>query len=543
MRVIPNTTISDANFSRASSATYVNVAGVLSTASSNVPRVQYDPVTHDIVGFLLESSATNLNTYSEDLNNAAYTLTASSYTSNAVNGPSGTLTADKLVENSATAEHYYTRTTAYTITANTTNVFSLFVKALTRTKLRVRMYDNATGNNYIYYDFDLNTATVSTNTNGGAASNHSAGITDYGSGWYRIHVSGLIDASSTAINIRVSLMNGASISYLGDGSSGLHVWGHQFESGQTPTSYIATTSASVTRAADVVSGGIFGSSSVAEPYAGETAWVSGATYAIGDVRILTETHRKYTRLTAGAGTTPPNLDATNWADSGPTNRWAMLDLNRSVQTSDTGPLVFVFSPGKRVDSFALVGLVSTSVRLQVLTPTGTVLDTTINTLDRNTTTWTEYLVGGFKYKATVIQFNLPIVSNTTFVVTINGSTVKCAGLVCGSSIYLGKPQYQAVNNAVNYSKIDRDAYGVATLTQRRTVPKVDVKLECAKATVDSLRQARSDLNAVVALWSGLDDEVDDGYFESLLILGIYREFSISIDYPDFAMTTLQIEEV
>ena len=47
-----------------------------------------------------------------------------------------------------------------------------------------------------------------------------------------------------------------------------------------------------------------------------TAWVSGTTYAIGDVRWSPITLQSYRRKTAGAGTTDPSADATNWAHLG-----------------------------------------------------------------------------------------------------------------------------------------------------------------------------------------------------------------------------------
>jgi len=43
------------------------------------------------------------------------------------------------------------------------------------------------------------------------------------------------------------------------------------------------------------------------------AWVSGTTYAVGDA--VTYSGLTYIRLIAGAGTTTPNLDTTNWAVS------------------------------------------------------------------------------------------------------------------------------------------------------------------------------------------------------------------------------------
>lgn len=46
---------------------------------------------------------------------------------------------------------------------------------------------------------------------------------------------------------------------------------------------------------------------------GASKWVSGTTYAIGDLRFSLSTGLLFRRLTAGAGTTDPASDATNWA--------------------------------------------------------------------------------------------------------------------------------------------------------------------------------------------------------------------------------------
>lgn len=46
--------------------------------------------------------------------------------------------------------------------------------------------------------------------------------------------------------------------------------------------------------------------------ANATAWVSGTTYAIGDARYSLINFQVYRRKTAGAGTTDPSADSTNW---------------------------------------------------------------------------------------------------------------------------------------------------------------------------------------------------------------------------------------
>ncbi len=54
------------------------------------------------------------------------------------------------------------------------------------------------------------------------------------------------------------------------------------------------------------------SASLAAGYAGASAWVSGATYGVGDKRWSLSNGFTYRRIVAGAGTTDPASDATNW---------------------------------------------------------------------------------------------------------------------------------------------------------------------------------------------------------------------------------------
>jgi hypothetical protein len=50
----------------------------------------------------------------------------------------------------------------------------------------------------------------------------------------------------------------------------------------------------------------------AEAASNASIWVSGTTYAVGNVRFSPNTFRSYRRKTAGAGTTDPASDPTNW---------------------------------------------------------------------------------------------------------------------------------------------------------------------------------------------------------------------------------------
>lgn len=293
-----------------------------------------------------------------------------------------------------------------------------------------------------------------------------------------------------------------------------------------------------------VTDAILTSSTAAEPGAGETAWNGATAYAVGDVSYLAATHRKYERLVAGTTATSPDIDTTNWLDIGPTNRWKMFDLLRSTGTVQASPLTVVLTPGERIDAIGLVNLVADAVTITVTVSAVVVYTYTANLLSRPTSGWYSYFFGAFSYRQELALFDLPPFSGAVITVTLTRATgsVTCGGLVLGRSVYLGRTQYNATSDAENYSKITRDDFGNATLVPRRSVPKTSQTVRCKKSDVDRIRMARDDLNAVPALWSGLDDQ-DSGYFASFLILGIYKTFTINVDQPDDAMISLELEEV
>jgi hypothetical protein len=222
----------------------------------------------------------------------------------------------------------------------------------------------------------------------------------------------------------------------------------------------------------------------------------------------------------------------------------MFDLLRNTGTTTASPLTVSITPGQRFDSIGVVGMVADEVTVTVTVAGATVYTASASLLNRPTSGWYDYFFGAFRYRQEFARFDLPPYTDAVVTITLtkaNGD-VTCGGVVLGSSVYLGRTLHEAESDALNFSKIDRDDFGTATLVPRRSVPRTVQSLRCKKSDVDRILQLRDDLNAVPALWSGLDDQ-DSGYFSALLIVGVYKRFTITMDQPEDALISLELEEV
>ena len=87
---------------------------------------------------------------------------------------------------------------------------------------------------------------------GGTGSAGSASITLISNGWYRLTLTGIVDATSTGANIFFYIDNGTTNVFVGDGTSGIYMWGAQLEVGAFATSLIPTTTVSTWRWTDAL---------------------------------------------------------------------------------------------------------------------------------------------------------------------------------------------------------------------------------------------------------------------------------------------------
>jgi hypothetical protein len=291
------------------------------------------------------------------------------------------------------------------------------------------------------------------------------------------------------------------------------------------------------------------SHTVAEPAAGETVWSGATTYPLDAEVISTSTHLKYTSLQAGNLNNPlpvsPETSTAWWIVSGVTNRQACLDLARNTQSTNALTMTVRVSPGQRVNSFALMGLEAEDATVNVYNGATLVYTRTYDLRLRRVRNGYDYCFKPFDLQASVVEFDVPpfTSSEVEVILTRASGDVKLGSFVVGNYAYLGRTQFKAVNDALNFSVIERDDFGTATLVPRRTLPKTMQTLEADKDIINDIIDVREDLNAVPAVWSGLDDQGDEAYFDALLVLGIYKQFSINLAYFDYAEVTLELEEI
>ncbi len=229
--VVPSNGAGDFVFDRGNgAATRVNKDLLIEDVANDVPRLDYTDGGCPVL--LLEYASSNNILYSQDF--SQWTTFRLSTTANTTTSPSGLINATSITEDSTTNTHFLR---APVTAATGTWSYSIFAK-------------NRTNNRYVVLNlrfssarFNLSTGTVDEETGLVASS-----IKSFPNGWYRISITATLSALA---NVELTLNNGTTDNYLGDGLSGVYIWGAQFEEKPALTSYIpALTGISVTRLID-----------------------------------------------------------------------------------------------------------------------------------------------------------------------------------------------------------------------------------------------------------------------------------------------------
>jgi len=202
------------------------------TFTRSTPAVYYD-------GRTTAMAEQNLFTYSQEFDNAAWSKTLAPITANATTAPDGTSTADLAVANTTDGDHSVVQ--LFSFADNATLTISCYMKAAGYNYGVLRHY--SVGNGDVWASFNLSTGAVDSNSSGVTAS-----ITSIGNGWYRCVMTKTYSSatSGNSYGVRVANAGGIGTPFVGNGTSGIYIWGAQLENRASATAYTATTTQPIT---------------------------------------------------------------------------------------------------------------------------------------------------------------------------------------------------------------------------------------------------------------------------------------------------------
>lgn len=269
-------------------------------------------------------------------------------------------------------------------------------------------------------------------------------------------------------------------------------------------------------------------------------WSAATTYALAARVILTSTHKIYESLQASNLNKPPDSSPTWWIEVSPTNRWKPFDTSNSTKMTVAANAYYELTPGVAVNAVAVLDVSAASVRIRMTDPTaGVVYDKTTSLLGViPAPEWYDYFFGVVSPLDQVIALDVPpyslAVTRVDF--TATAGSVSCGVLLIGYQATFGDGiHYRARHGIQDYSRKQTNSWGDVVLTQRAYAKRAEWALRISNGDVDAFFRALVAVRAVPILWVGYD-----GYAITALF-GFYKDFDISISYPNESDCTLTIE--
>lgn len=268
-----------------------------------------------------------------------------------------------------------------------------------------------------------------------------------------------------------------------------------------------------------------------------SAWASGTTYALGDKVILTSTHRVYESLqAANTNRNPTEAASTWWLDIGPTNRWAMFDDVVSTQTTANASMTVSIAPGM-ANGLAIINMSGVNSIDVTMTVDATVVYSRSIDLISAVSDWYGYFFDSIIDRTDYVITDLPLYASGVIEVVFSGASTMAIGVLAAGVVSdLGLAKYGAKIGITDYSKKDTDDFGNTIIVRRAFSKRFTVDLELSSADVDAIASKLSDARSIPCVWIGANN-----LYQSLIVYGFYRDFSVDIAYPAISYCSLDIE--
>ncbi len=267
-------------------------------------------------------------------------------------------------------------------------------------------------------------------------------------------------------------------------------------------------------------------------------WTAG-TYNQGDRRIYD--HRIYEVLAATTTDSPTAgvaADPASWLDQGATNRWRMFDDRVGSLTEQTGSISVELQPGAVINSLALFNLLGRSATVTLTDPVdGIVYQRTVSLVDAGVTNWYEWFFAPIDRQTDFVLLDLPAYGTATLSVTVDNAsdTAACGHLVMGRQADIGVALYGSGVGITDYSRKEADAFGNSMVVERSFSKRAEFDVMVETHQISRVQRLLAGIRAQPVVWIGAE-----GY-ESTVLFGYYRDFSISISGPSASDATITVE--
>ena len=233
--------------------------GYAKNADGTVTQFANDTLRITDLGLLVEDARTNMKQYSQTYTGIRWSVFgASVITDNAAVAPDGTTTAGKIAETTTTNSFAISGDSSDAfITGTQIGTLSVFLKQGTQRYAWIGLFgSDSTPDRIGVIAVDLQTGTITDTSGSSNTVDFATTVETYGNGWYRFSITQTLE--QFVLGVYVGCLNtgtptystGFPNGYAGNAANYVYVWGAQFEIGGFPSSYIPTTSAAATRAAD-----------------------------------------------------------------------------------------------------------------------------------------------------------------------------------------------------------------------------------------------------------------------------------------------------
>ena len=263
------------------------------------------------------------------------------------------------------------------------------------------------------------------------------------------------------------------------------------------------------------------SSTIAEPAAGETAWVSAGTYTKGQEVISTATHRVYSALIDHAGrTTTPDLDRDYWNDERATMKFLAFDADTSSQGLVTTPFTYVLRPRLFFNAVVIYAPVGAAISVVVKdAPGGSVIYTFSSDLYNLPLDWYDWGLGVVKMRSKLILSDITPYPDAELTITITGAPGASvgAGMIAVGDLrplmgdaQWGGVEYGATAEPVNFGFVGVDKWGKNISRPGRVATDMRFRVQMPKDVGDYFLGCVQDALTTAAAWICTDLAGYDG---------------------------------